>query len=277
MKFYTAALILATLPGFLDTSTSSVQAGLLPRLKPKGHLAFTRRSPDGSGNPEWTSKQDSERKVYAFLCLVFELTCVCTTGTLLAPDPPPEKVAQAREQNDQLAKQAYPNLLAASGGSTDEPPPSERLKRSSKPSPPSSWQHTHDEASSSLMRVNGGSASVSSKDSPYDKRAAMPQGKWKSTTKPVHLKAAAAAPEKEFDGGEKANSNKIMLNGATRGYARHQQHEARALDSFEYGKEPVRGVNIGGWLVCRFLSNPIARLSPPLGTRAEGPVLLSIL
>lgn len=175
-------------------------------------------------------------------------------GTLLAPDPPPERVAQAREQNDQLAKQAYPNLLAASGESKDSNPPSEKLKRSPSSSSPYSWQHTHNEASSSLMRVNGGSASVSSKDSPYDKRAAMPQGKWKSTTKPVHLKAAAvAAPKNKFERGEEADSNKVMLNGATRGYARHQQHGARALDSFDYGKEPVRGVNIGGWLVCELL------------------------
>lgn len=190
------------------------------------------------------------------------------TGTLLAPDPPPERIAQAREQNDQMAKQAYPNSMAVSGGSAassdSKDHPSERLKRSASSSsssgPPSSWQHTHDEAESSLMRVNGGSASVSNKDSPYDKRAAMPQGKFKSTkTKPVHLKAAAVMPRNEFhvhdnkdDGG--GRMGETML-GAQRGYKRattdgvEHSKESRNLGGFEYGKEPVRGVNIGGWLV----------------------------
>jgi len=57
MKIHTAALVLASLPVYLDTT---VQAGLLPRLKQKGHLAFTRRGGGGDNNPQWTSKQDSE-------------------------------------------------------------------------------------------------------------------------------------------------------------------------------------------------------------------------
>jgi len=102
------------------------------------------------------------------------------------------------------------------------------------------------------MRVNGGSAQVSSKDSPYDKRAAMPQGKWKSTTKPVHLKAAAAAPiapRKEVTG--ESHDDKALA-GPARGFAR-KDHHARSIGGFDYGKEPVRGVNIGGWLVREFL------------------------
>lgn len=100
------------------------------------------------------------------------------------------------------------------------------------------------------MRVNGGSAQVSSKDSPYDKRAAMPQGKWKSTTKPVNLKAAVPAappiaPRMEFR--EESHGDKA-LTGPSRGFAR-KAHEARSLGGFDYGKEPVRGVNIGSWLV----------------------------
>lgn len=56
MKVHATAFLLVTL--LWDTSTTTVQAGSLPRFKPKHHhLAFIKR--DG-GDPGWTSKQDSK-------------------------------------------------------------------------------------------------------------------------------------------------------------------------------------------------------------------------
>jgi hypothetical protein len=99
------------------------------------------------------------------------------------------------------------------------------------------------------MRVNGGSAQFSNKDGQYDKRAAMPQGKWKAKTNtPVHLKASAIVPRKEF---VEEDSDKALF-GASRGYARRQL-EKKGIENFDYAKQPVRGVNIGGWLVRKFI------------------------
>lgn len=109
------------------------------------------------------------------------------------------------------------------------------------------------------MRVNGGSASVSNKDPPPDKRAAMPQGPFKAH--PVHLRAGEHAPPpsvgKKFD----AKNDKGKAAGAAgmRGFKRSDgggEGDASHLKTrdmpggFDYGNVPVRGVNLGGWLVC---------------------------
>lgn len=95
------------------------------------------------------------------------------------------------------------------------------------------------------MRVNGGSAQISNKDGQYDKRAAMPQGNWKAKTNtPIHLKAAALTPRSEST---EEDNDKALL-GASRGYAK-RQFDKNGIDSFDYEKQKVRGVNIGGWLV----------------------------
>lgn len=198
------------------------------------------------------------------------------TGTLLAPDPPPEQIAQAKEQNAQLAKQAYPNLIKVAGGSSDDSSSSSETKRSlagrsqGQPELELGKKKNNNKAG---MRLNGGSASVSSKEPPPDKRAAMPQGSFKSS--PVHLRAfransqmrsAPPAAAKQFnqeDGNGKiayAPSRGFKHDDAQQGggeIERRDVHDmsARGIDGFEYGKDPIRGVNIGGWLVREYLAD----------------------
>lgn len=48
------------LVAYLATSPVQVQAGLLPKARPVGHLNWVKRE-SGVGEPSWTSKHDSER------------------------------------------------------------------------------------------------------------------------------------------------------------------------------------------------------------------------
>lgn len=116
-----------------------------------------------------------------------------------------------------------------------------------------------------LMRVNGGSASVSNKDPPPDKRAAMPQGSLKAN--PVHLRAGEHSPrtvssggdQKQFD--EDDDKGRAAAAGAgIRGFKRVDEgskvkaghlKSRDVIGGFDYGVGPVRGVNLGGWLVCK--------------------------
>lgn len=200
------------------------------------------------------------------LSLIFRFSRI---GTLLAPDPPPERIAQAKEQNDQLAKQAYPNLMRVAGSSESS---------SSSDSDPKKRHLSHEHG---LMRVNGGSASVSNRESPADKRAAMPQGSFKAH--PVHLRAGQHSPRsassdgdhKQFD--ESDDKGRAAAAGAgTRGFKRVDEgskvkaghlKSRDVIGGFDYGVEPVRGVNLGGWLVCKSdcdVRVPLCYLDPML-------------
>ena len=192
----------------------SAQAGLLPRSKAKGHLAFTKRDSNSVGDlsPAWPAKQDSE--LGHFVALPLRLTHRALLGLLLLAVPPsPAAIAEAQEQNTQLARQAYANLARISGGKAPA--------------------HQVDDDS-------GSSVSEDDADLVPDilRRAARPQ------KYPVAGHQVDTANE-AGDGDSTKQPTKPLP-------ALHRAHTyaARGLGKFQYGTDPIRGVNIGGWLVC---------------------------
>lgn len=58
MHLSLSAAAASILVAYLATSPAEVQAGLLPKARPVGHLNWVKR--EGGGEPSWTSKHDSE-------------------------------------------------------------------------------------------------------------------------------------------------------------------------------------------------------------------------
>ena len=161
------------------------QAGLLSKLRPSGHSLWTKRSLPLAAPLQATCKQDSE------LNRLRSLTEVAahgmSSGTLLAPTPPPAELAEVEAQNSELARKAFVNLARLSGGKA------------------------------SALRLQSTNNGVM-------KRAAQPQ---RAPVLPAAVEETNV-PSKH-----------------------HQLGRSQVVSpSFPYGQVPIRGVNIGGWLVC---------------------------
>ena len=88
-----------------------------------------------------------------------------------------------------------------------------------------------------LFRISGGGARTveTARASPANaKRAARPQ-------KAPHSLSSSAMPIQ--------NNSDIVAS-----VERHQKRDGSVSPAFPYGQEPIRGVNIGGWLVCQYRS-----------------------
>lgn len=102
-----------------------------------------------------------------------------------------------------------------------------------------------------------GSSGEDAAGGPNRKRAAMPQGAFPSG--PIHLKAAATGTKAQKAKGKEEHNQGTEANMApARGFKQTDERKnstrkhlaTRNNDEFQYGTTPVRGVNIGGWLVC---------------------------
>jgi hypothetical protein len=141
-----------------------------------------------------------------------ELTHVLPGLLLLAEPPSAAAIAQAQEQNTQLARQAYANLARISGGKASDHDSDNTLS------------DTSEEDETMIPDILP--------------RAARPQ------------KSPSQAPESDVDERDEDETAKAPAKPLP---ALHRAHTyaARGLGKFQYGRDPIRGVNIGGWLVCR--------------------------
>jgi hypothetical protein len=218
----------------------------VPKLRSSNHFGWARRAVEPAQGLEgigWTPKQDSGSGPSSDVPRPrshLSPRIVIVSGTLLFPDPPVEVITEAQEQNTQLARNAYLNLAKISGGSAAAPASSPGDDGSSSPFSTLLSDGAGDAPAGEGNTGDGqlGLESILTKRAGHHQKP--PPGL--PSVDPAEGGAPAHPP---VPGKVMAAAMQHRMEAVPRSLA--GRAPAAPVSKFQYGKDKVRGVNIGGW------------------------------